>query len=373
MRELLRIALREILVTWCRHNNSAFVTGVWVLFITVFLYVIYRLVYHLKKKGRKQTKPLKVLYEGLLISLAGVYGYFLIAITLLSREAGSREGLNLELGATLRGSVALVALAFENLLLFIPFGVFFALLMWVYKGRCGKFYNIILLGALTSLAIETTQLKCGMGFFELDDIILNTAGSFAGYIIVFILWCIWNLYLKFGGPIRPFVQALPILVLLAVIFGFSAEPGPESGAASTLITTQIVHVADAILPGSLSEARQAEIIENLNPVIRKLAHMSEYAVLAGAFFYFLRERGLRRRLVFILSLVSTVVVAVGDEIHQLFVPGRDGALRDVGFDILGAVLLLTVVYLLTPRTHREMNKEQRKHDKVITKKRASKH
>ena len=364
MQELLSIALREILVTWCRHNNSAFVTGVWVLFITVFLYVIYRLIYHLKKKGRKQTKPLKVLYEGFLISITGVYMYFLFAITLLSREVGSREGLNLELGATLRGCTQLVALAFENLLLFIPFGVFFALLMWVYKGRCGKFYSIILLGGLTSLLIESIQLFCGMGFFELDDIILNTSGAFLGYLVVFILWCVWGLYLKFGGPIRPIVQALPILLLLAVIFGFSAEEGPESGAMSTLITTQIVHVADAIFPGDISAQQQMEIIENLNPLIRKLAHMSEYAVLAGAFFYFYRERKLRRRLVFILSLISTVIVAVSDEIHQLYVPGRDGALRDVGFDILGAAILLIIVYLLTPRTNKEMKRELRKASRI---------
>ncbi len=80
-------------------------------------------------------------------------------------------------------------------------------------------------------------------------------------------------------------------------------------------------------------------------ILRKLAHMAEYAIL-----FLLSWRGLgesdhlsRKRKLFV-ALVLTVFYAATDEYHQTFVPGRSGAVRDVAIDVLGAVggLILAV-------------------------------
>ena len=64
-------------------------------------------------------------------------------------------------------------------------------------------------------------------------------------------------------------------------------------------------------------------------VLRKIAHVTVYAVL-GALLLRASERVL-------LSLVAGVGYAATDELHQHFVPGRSGALLDIGFDALGVL------------------------------------
>ena len=73
-------------------------------------------------------------------------------------------------------------------------------------------------------------------------------------------------------------------------------------------------------------------------VLRKLAHVAEYAV-----FGFLLSRATALLPAFALGLSY----AVGDEIHQSFVAGREGALRDVAFDALGLAVGLVAQRRLT--------------------------
>jgi VanZ family protein len=64
-------------------------------------------------------------------------------------------------------------------------------------------------------------------------------------------------------------------------------------------------------------------------VLRKLAHIAEYAVLA-----FL----LRRVLSTPWAFAAAVAYAISDELHQTFVRGREGRPRDVLIDAIGIVL-----------------------------------
>ena len=69
-----------------------------------------------------------------------------------------------------------------NLFGFIPFGFLVPVLLpWFRHG-----FKILLAGFLLSLGYEATQLSLGLGIFDVDDLILNTAGSFIGYAIFFI-------------------------------------------------------------------------------------------------------------------------------------------------------------------------------------------
>ncbi|OGS41067.1 MAG: hypothetical protein A2506_02210 [Elusimicrobia bacterium RIFOXYD12_FULL_66_9] len=63
--------------------------------------------------------------------------------------------------------------------------------------------------------------------------------------------------------------------------------------------------------------------------LRKLAHMLEYGVL-----FALTRRALGGRHVWA-AAVFGVAYACGDEWHQSFVPGRHGAVLDVGIDSFG--------------------------------------
>jgi VanZ family protein len=68
-------------------------------------------------------------------------------------------------------------------------------------------------------------------------------------------------------------------------------------------------------------------------VMKKSAHMLEYALL-----YFLWFRALRRG--YILPFLIVLFYSISDEWHQSFTPGRHPNPMDVGFDCLGAFLVI---------------------------------
>ncbi|MCL5411531.1 MAG: VanZ family protein [Patescibacteria group bacterium] len=71
-----------------------------------------------------------------------------------------------------------------------------------------------------------------------------------------------------------------------------------------------------------------------NLISRKLAHLTEYAIL---FILFFRAFGYQKsKLPLAFSLC--VLYAISDEIHQLFVPLREGKATDVVVDSIGSVL-----------------------------------
>ena len=53
-----------------------------------------------------------------------------------------------------------------------------------HKSRGNRLWKIVLAGFLFSLTIESLQYLFGTGYSELDDLILNTAGVFAGAVFV---------------------------------------------------------------------------------------------------------------------------------------------------------------------------------------------
>lgn len=64
-----------------------------------------------------------------------------------------------------------------NLLGFVPVGLLLPLLIPLFR----KGIYVLLAGFFLSLGFEVTQLVLGLGVFDVDDLILNTAGCVAGY------------------------------------------------------------------------------------------------------------------------------------------------------------------------------------------------
>lgn len=93
----------------------------------------------------------------------------------------------------------------------------------------------------------------------------------------------------------------------------------------------------------------AATLRDINAVVRKLAHVTEYFLLAMLVWRALRRATaeLWRRRWALGTLAAGVVFAGVDELHQLFEKGRGSSLRDVGFDSLGVLLALAVLYTRT--------------------------
>ena len=77
-------------------------------------------------------------------------------------------------------------------------------------------------------------------------------------------------------------------------------------------------------------------------ILKKSAHAFVYGML-----YFLFARAVdmttspqQKKTRLFLPIFIVILYAVSDEIHQSFVPNRFGTLRDVGYDILGLLMVL---------------------------------
>ena len=84
-------------------------------------------------------------------------------------------------------------------------------------------------------------------------------------------------------------------------------------------------------------------------LVRKAAHVTEYAILTGLFFHALRPSiaAFWRRAGF--ALLPALLFAPADEFHQSFVPSRTGSPVDVLIDYTGAILGILIcraLYLL---------------------------
>lgn len=141
------------------------------------------------------------------------------------------------------------------------------------------------------------------------------------------------------------------LVWMALIFKLSNEPAEESSEKSGPIAYHLVNDTQSFLGLNWDEEKILYVAYIVEKVIRKIAHMTEYAVLAcllGLSLDVWRKtdsiKQIRKRCVF--DGLLCALYSCSDEFHQTFIPGRYGKITDIGFDCLGviaALLLVTVV------------------------------
>ena len=101
----------------------------------------------------------------------------------------------------------------------------------------------------------------------------------------------------------------------------------------------------------LSEGIKIKMVEHGNPIIRKLAHFSIYALVGVWIMSFMSTFNIRLYKKWIISMLVGALYAASDEFHQSFVPGRGPSIIDVGIDSLGVftgilgVLIIISIYI----------------------------
>lgn len=94
-------------------------------------------------------------------------------------------------------------------------------------------------------------------------------------------------------------------------------------------------------------SQSSEMSDNL--WIRKLAHISEYTVLSFFVYAYISNISTLMYKKIITSTIISVLLAISDEIHQTFIPGRSGNLVDVFIDSIGIVGGTSISYFLYRR------------------------
>jgi VanZ family protein len=131
--------------------------------------------------------------------------------------------------------------------------------------------------------------------------------------------------------------AIPLFVLTLVLFLGTSFFGADH---TSLV---LVPLIKAIAPGaSPHDVKLAHLL------VRKLAHMTEYAALALSWFVTLAGNPARtpRRAAW-LALAVCIACAILDETHQSFVPTRTASALDVVIDGVAALLALVAARVYT--------------------------
>lgn len=150
-------------------------------------------------------------------------------------------------------------------------------------------------------------------------------------------------YFKF--LLKPF-SFLPAIFMLYVIFQFSAQPGELSGNLSFRITHKLMVITNESFEAGWDAAQLQYYTEMFHPYVRKLAHITEYFLLAICVSFPLYVYRLRGIWLMILAGGFCVLCACLDEYHQSFVAGRGPSSRDVMIDSIGiffGILLVRMV------------------------------
>ena len=128
--------------------------------------------------------------------------------------------------------------------------------------------------------------------------------------------------------------ALCVLWML-VIFMLSAMPGGVSGEQSGFVTELIEKALTFVLGAQTAERIPTDTLEL---VVRKCAHMGEYAILFWLWAHALSLSGAKRPAV--TALIVCAAYAASDEFHQCFSDGRGPSPVDVMIDTVGATIAL---------------------------------
>lgn len=148
---------------------------------------------------------------------------------------------------------------------------------------------------------------------------------------------------------RKWIFTLLTILLMAIIFFFSAQPGAASSSVSHQVSDRLQSssIGKTLSPAWFSRG-------NANANTRKWAHIYLYAAFGASMAVTVRahvrekRRPLRRPLLCGagLTVLLCFAYAATDEFHQLFIPGRAAAVGDVLIDSLGFLPMILLVNLL---------------------------
>ncbi|MBQ5911462.1 MAG: VanZ family protein [Clostridia bacterium] len=148
-----------------------------------------------------------------------------------------------------------------------------------------------------------------------------------------------------------------VLAVMVVIFLHSAQNGEQSSKTSGSFLEIIL---SGLYKGfsSAGEAEKLEIINSFQFLVRKLAHFTVYLVLGFLCFLAMHTYEILLKLKCMAALSISLLYAISDEIHQLFVPERAGQIRDVLIDFSGALVGVAIALALVFAVRKIKNRKR---------------
>lgn len=153
--------------------------------------------------------------------------------------------------------------------------------------------------------------------------------------------------------IRYSIVAVIFLILtiawIVMIFHFSNQTGTQSSNTSGAVISLIneffgIDIQDATVIRKIAHATEFAILTIFSYIAlsstNKISNKTSYAESPVKLMRSDNEMNI------VFTLWFTILNAIFDEYHQLFVEGRDGAIKDVLIDLIGIVIVLIIIRIV---------------------------
>lgn len=136
---------------------------------------------------------------------------------------------------------------------------------------------------------------------------------------------------------------LLVLATMVQIFRFSSENATKSSETSGKFVRT---VAEAVVPAykKMTPKEQDSFVKSVMKMVRKVAHFAIFGSL-GLWLWLLISR-YRKNFILPLAVIISALYACADELHQTFIPGRSGQIKDVLIDTAGAFTGALTAFIL---------------------------
>lgn len=159
---------------------------------------------------------------------------------------------------------------------------------------------------------------------------------------------------------KKIISIILLLLWMSLIFYFSHQPSYDSDKTSNNVIDKLINIVEKISNYEFNEEELNIINKSLGFPVRKSAHFTIYLILGILFYNLIRLYMNNNSKILIISILMCVIYACSDEIHQLFVFGRSGELRDVLIDFIGSLLGVMIAYKFYKRKNDIYERENNK-------------
>ncbi len=152
--------------------------------------------------------------------------------------------------------------------------------------------------------------------------------------------------------IKNIASIVLVIIWMLIIFLMSNSNGATSSSMSNDITEKIIETFTDIE----SETPKYETVsKKISFIVRKMAHFIEYFILGILLMNLMFVLDIKSWSL-LLAIMTVVLYAMSDELHQVLVDGRDGNIRDVLLDSSAGIIAIYLYhYLIIKKVKYEEN------------------
>ncbi len=142
---------------------------------------------------------------------------------------------------------------------------------------------------------------------------------------------------------KKIIYSILLVLVMILIFIFSNQEANKSTKVSDSLIERTIGNIYKIFDKDVDDKKLTKIKSTYAFPVRKLAHVTIYFILGILSILLINEFDIIDKKKLIIAFLICLLYSISDEIHQLFVIGRSGEIRDVILDSCGSFIGIVLI------------------------------